>query len=371
MTSLSNPFQLGDLTLSNRIVMAPMTRCRAGAGDVPTASMLTYYQQRASAGLIITEATNVSPMSVPFEKAPGIYSDEQTAGWRPVADAVHAAGGRIFCQLWHGGRVGAQGLLEGRQPLAPSEVNDDLDALQVWALLANGRYVRIAATPSRALESAEVEEIVQQYRQAAANAWAAGFDGVEVHAANGYLPHQFLSPTTNRRTDRYGGAPENRARFLQEIVENIAEVMPIDRVGVRLSPTAGYNSPRDPDPAETYGWVAAMLQRQGVAFIEIADTNAWAGKPDRDELLRMIGPHFNGPLILNGGLTPDKAAELVSEGSIDLASFARQFIANPDLPARIEAGGPFNEPRHVGWYGGGDEGYTDYQPLENPAARDR
>jgi N-ethylmaleimide reductase len=221
------------------------------------------------------------------------------------------------------------------------------------------------------LETAEVEEIVQQYRQAAANAWAAGFDGVEVHAANGYLPHQFLSPTTNRRTDRYGGAPENRARFLQEIVGNIAEVMPIDRVGVRLSPTAGYNSPRDPDPAETYGWVAAMLQRQGVAFIEIADTNAWASKPDRDELLRMIGPHFTGPLILNGGLSPDKADELVSEGSIDLASFARQFIANPDLPGRIEAGGPFNEPRHVGWYGGGDEGYTDYEPLKTPSARDR
>jgi N-ethylmaleimide reductase len=280
-----------------------------------------------------------------------------------------AAGGRIFCQLWHGGRVGAQGLLEGRQPLAPSAVNDDLDALQVWALLANGRYVRIAATPSRALETAEVEMIVQQYRLAAVNAWAAGFDGVEVHAANGYLPHQFLSPTTNRRTDRYGGAPENRARFLEEIIENIAEVIPMNRIGVRLSPTAEYNSPRDPDPGETYGYVAAMLRRHGVAFIEIADTNAWAGKPDRAELLKMIRPHFPGILMLNGGLSPDTAEDLTTTGAIDLASFARLFIANPDLPQRIEAGGPFNESRSVGWYGGDREGYTDYEPLTRTSMR--
>ncbi len=363
MSKLLSPFQLGDITLPNRIVMAPMTRCRAGAGDVPTALNAAYYAQRAGAGLIVTEATNVTAASCAFEHAPGIYSAEQVAGWRPVVEAVHAAGGRIICQLWHCGRVGAAGILNGQQPLAPSAVNDDLGLLQVYGQLGNGHYVRIAATPSRAMTLAEVEEAVRQFRHAAANAWAAGFDGVEVHAANGYLPHQFLSPGTNRRDDRYGGPVENRARFLREIVEAVGEVVPMGRVGVRLSPTAAYNNPMDPDPHETYGHVASMLDGLGVGFVEIADTNAWAGAPDRTELLKMIKPHYHGPVILNGGLSPDLAEQLVALDTISLASFARLFIANPDLPARIAEGGPFNDPRPVGWYGGGAEGYTDYAAL--------
>lgn len=369
MNKLLSPFELGGIALPNRIVMAPMTRSRADDGDVPTSLTATYYTQRATAGLIITEATNVTDASCAFERSPGIHSDDQVAGWRRVVDAVHRAGGRIVCQLWHAGRVGAQGILDGRGPLAPSAVNDDLASLQVYGQLRNGHYVRIAATPSRAMTLAEIGEAVRQYRDAAANARTAGFDGVEVHAANGYLPHQFLSPGTNRRDDRYGGPVENRARFLREIVEGIGQVMPMSRVGVRLSPTAAYNNPGDPDPAETYGHVAAMLDGLGVGFIEIADTNAWAGRPDRPALLRMVRPHFRGPVILNGGLTPDLAEKLIAEGSIDLASFGRLFIANPDLPARIAAGARFNEARPIGWYGGDEEGYTDYAALPGMVAR--
>lgn len=363
MESLLSRFHLGDLMLPNRIAMAPMTRCRAGTGDAPTARNVPYYRQRASAGLILTEATNVSPMSCAFEKAPGLYSAEQVAGWRPVVEAVHAASGRIFCQLWHGGRVSALGLLGGEAPLSPSGVNDDLERLQVWGQLANGHYVRLAATPSRAMTTWEVEGVVQQYRLAAINAREAGFDGVEIHAGNGYLPHQFLSPTLNRRDDRYGGTLENRARFLEEILHAIGEVMPLRRVGVRVSPTADYNNPRDPDPAATYAYVAALCRRLGIGFLEIADTNAWAGKPDRPELLAMIRPHFPGPLIMNGGLAPETADQLIRDGHIDLASFGRLFIANPDLPARLATGAPLAAARPTGWYGGDEEGYTDYPPL--------
>ncbi|HYZ64252.1 MAG TPA: alkene reductase, partial [Acetobacteraceae bacterium] len=323
MASLFDPVRIGDLDLPNRVAMAPMTRSRAGAGDVPTAMNAVYYAQRAEAGLIISEATNVSPNSCAFEKAPGIYSPAQTAGWRVVADAVHKAGGRIFLQLWHCGRVGAAGILGGQPPLSPSGVNDDLEALQVWAELGNGRYVRIAATRSRAMTLEEVRSTVQEYRTGAVHAWAAGCDGVEVHAANGYLPQQFLSPTVNRREDAYGGTLANRARFLREVVEAIGEVVPMSRVGVRISPLAGYNNARDPDPAETYGYVASMLQELGVAYVHIADTDAWVGRPDLPHLLEIVRSHFRQALIANGGLLPSQAAALVNEGSVQMVGFGR------------------------------------------------
>ena len=363
MPSLFDPLNLHGLSLANRVAMAPLTRSRATEGDVPCQDNATYYGQRASAGLIITEATNVTPKSCAFEKAPGIYSDAQVEGWKLVTNEVHRFEGRIFLQLWHCGRVGAEGLLDGAEPLSPSGVNDDLDSLQVWGELARGRYVRIAATPSRAMTTAEIEEAVEQYRYAAGNAFRAGFDGVEIHAANGYLPHQFLSATTNRRDDRYGGSLANRLRFLREVVEATIQEVGAARVGVRVSPFAAYNNTRDHNPVETFAAVAAMLDEYGVAYMHLADTNAWAGQPDMPKILDVVRPRFRGILIGNGGITPDAAKELVATGALDMVAFGRSFLANPDLPARILQGGPYNEPRNIGWYGGTREGYTDYPAL--------
>lgn len=367
MPSLLDPIRLGDLDLPNRIAMAPMTRSRAGAGDVPTALNALYYAQRAEAGLIISEATNVSPRSCAFERAPGIYGAAQVEGWRRVADAVHAAGGRLFVQLWHCGRIGAEGILGGQPPLSPSGVNDDLGALQVWGQLANGSYIRIAATRSQAMTLEEVEAAIGEYGAGAANAWAAGCDGVEVHAANGYLPHQFLSPTTNRREDAYGGTLPKRARFLREVVEAVCAAVPRSRVGVRISPLADYNNPRDPDPDETYGYVTAMLHEFGIAYVHLADTNAWAGRPDMPRLLEVVRPRFPGTLIANGGLLPSQASALLEEGSVGMVAFGRPFIANPDLVSRVRVGAPLAEPSPAGWYGGSERGYT-YDPRLGAAA---
>lgn len=364
MSALLKPLDLHGLHLPNRAAMAPLTRCRAGVGDTPQVINAMYYAQRASAAFIVTEATNVSPNSCAFEKAPGIYSGAQVEAWRQVTNEVHAAGGRIFMQLWHCGRVGADAILEGQPPRAPSAVNDDLDALQVWGLMANSRYARIAATPSRAMTLAEVQATVAEYGKAAANAMKAGCDGVEIHAANGYLPHQFLSPTTNLRADQYGGSLAGRLQFLREVIEAVLVHVPAKRVGVRISPFAAYNNTRDPNPDETYAAVAAMLESFGIGYLHLADTNAWAGAPDMQRILEVVRPHFTGILVGNGGMTPSVAEKLVQEGQLDIVAFGRPFLANPDLPARIRQGGPYNEPRSVGWYGGDSEGYIDYPALQ-------
>lgn len=223
--------------------------------------------------------------------------------------------------------------------------------------------MRIAATPSRAMSAEEIQQTVEQYRHAAENAKRAGFDGVEIHAANGYLPHQFLSPGTNRRSDSYGGEIERRARFLREIVEAVSRVLTPQHIGVRVSPFAAYNNPADPDPVETYSYVAKMLDNLGTGYLHVADTNAWGDEPDMDRILSIVRPHYSGVLIGNAGMTPDAAASRVSSASLDAVAFGRQFIANPDLPDRIARGGPFNEVRFVGFYGGTEEGYTDYPSL--------
>ncbi|NPT62629.1 alkene reductase [Paraburkholderia elongata] len=368
MPSLFNAGTVGDMKIPNRIVMAPLTRCRAGEGDVPVVTNTKYYAQRASAAFIITEATNISPRSCAFEHAPGIWSQDQVKGWRGVTKAVHEAGGRIFLQLWHCGRVGAEGILDGAQPLSPSGVNDDLDALQVYGLLKNGSYVRIAATPSRAMTISEIREAVNEYRTAARNAIDGGCDGVEVHIANGYLLHQFLSPTINIREDEYGGSVENRARIVREVLEAIRFEVPMSKVGVRISPTAAYNNVRDPNPRETYEYVSQIFQEFGVAYVHICDINAWAGAPDLPELLDMVKPHYQGPIIANAGITPEAAEDLIADGKVDAVAFGRMFLANPDLPARISNGGPYNELRYTGLYGGGETGYTDYPVLEAVSA---
>jgi NADPH2 dehydrogenase/N-ethylmaleimide reductase len=368
MKSLFDSLRVGELTVPNRIIMAPLTRCRAGDDDVPVALNGEYYSQRAGAGFIITEATNISPRSCAFEHAPGIWSDEQVVGWRGVTKAVHAAGGRIFMQLWHCGRVGAEGILGKKEPLSPSGVNDDLDQLQVYGLLANGNYVRIAATPSRAMTLEEIRDTVHEYQVAAKNAIYAGCDGVEVHVANGYLLHQFLSPTTNTRTDEYGGPPGNRARIVREVLEAIRDVIPMSKVGVRISPTAFYNNVRDPNPVETYAEVSRLFHEFGVAYVHICDINAWAGNPDLLKLLDMVKPYYHGPIIANAGISPEAAAQLVVDKKVDAVAFGRMFLANPDLPARIRQDGPYNELRYVGLYGGDEIGYTDYPSLEEVVA---
>jgi N-ethylmaleimide reductase len=363
--ALNDPVRIGQLSLPNRVIMAPLTRSRAGAAGVPGALNVEYYVQRASAGLIIAEATNVSPMSCAFECAPGIWRSDQVDGWRLVTESVHGSGGRIVLQLWHGGRVSAKGLLGGHDPVSPSGMNNDLDALEVWAQLANGSYVKIKATPSRALSTGEVDDIVEEYRVGAANAKAAGFDGVEIHAANGYLPHQFLSSSTNLRTDRYGGSVENRARFLSEVVDAAMSVFEPGCVGVRLSPYAPYNHALDDEPRSTYAHTAAMLQVKSLGYLHLADTVAFAtGKPALPQILKEVKPHFKGSVIVNGGISPADAATLIADGSADAVAFGRLFIANPNLPERIRAGSPLNEFVYETAYGGGADGYTDYPMLE-------
>jgi NADPH2 dehydrogenase/N-ethylmaleimide reductase len=364
MASLFHPMTLGDLDLANRIVMAPMTRSRADERGVINPSASEYYAARASAGLIITEGVNVGPMSRAFDRTPGLWTDEQTEGWKAVVDRIHDKGGRVVAQLWHAGRASARGLLSNTQPLSPSGVNNDLDRLQVWALLANGAYVRIAATSSRAMTPAEIQGVVSEFRLAAANAVCAGFDGVEIHGANGYLIHQFLSPTTNLRTDDYGGSAERRSRLLLEIVSAISDVMPRSRIGLRLSPFADYNSVRDPKPEDTYGQLAHWLGTAGLAYLHLADTNAWTGAPDYERMLPIFRGHYRGPLIVNAGISPERAAGIVDSGEADAVAFGRLFLANPDLPARIRVGGPYSSPQPFGIYGGSDSGYLDYPTLD-------
>jgi N-ethylmaleimide reductase len=354
---LFTPFRLGPLELPNRVVMAPMTRQRAGVGNAPTALNATYYAQRAGAGLIVSEATQVSPQGVGYLDTPGIHSAEQVAGWRLVTDAVHAAGGRIFLQLWHVGRISHPSLQPGgAPPVAPSAVRPEGKAYT-----ANGAEPFV--TP-RALETAEIPGIVDDFRRGAENAHAAGFDGVEIHAANGYLIDQFLRDKTNRRSDRYGGPVENRARFLLEIAEAVSAVMGAARVGVRLSPTYGYNDIADSNPAATFGHVARELDSLRLAYLHIVepgpkDPAVTGPLPDA----RFFRPLWRSALIANKGYDRDRANAAIAAGAADLVSFAALYLANPDLPARLRRGGPFNPPDRATYYGGGAKGYVDYQAL--------
>jgi len=363
MNKLLQPIQTGDLSFNNRIAMAPITRARSGADGVPVALNAEYYAQRATAGLIITEATNVSPNSAAFELAPGIYNEAQVAGWRRVTEQVHAAGGKMFMQLWHSGRVSSYSLLKGAEPLSPSGYNDDLGLLQVYGALRNGYYTRIYASPSRAMSNEEVYAAVEEFRVGAENAKRAGLDGVEIHAANGYLVQQFLSPVVNRRSDEFGGSVENRARFLRLVIEAVLTVFSKEHVGVRISPYAAYNNATDPDVAATYGYVARMLNEYGIGYIHGADTNAWGGVPDMPKILKLIRTNYSGILIANAGLTPEAARQLVEQGKADMVAFGRQYVSNPDLVARIAAGGPYTEPDPFSFYGGTERGYTDYPTL--------
>ncbi|WP_246156270.1 alkene reductase [Thiohalocapsa marina] len=358
-----SPLQVGELSLPNRIVLAPLTRSRAAQpGDVPTPMMAEYYAQRASAGLIISEATNISPIAKGYALTPGIFTDAQIAGWRLVTDAVHAAGGRILLQLWHCGRMSHESLHPGQPPAAPSAV--ECDDCAVFLVDAEGRGDKAPVSPPRAMTLDEIRATVADYATAARNAMAAGFDGVEVHGANGYLLHQFLASNTNCRDDAYGGDLAGRCRLLFEVMDAVLGEVPAGRVGVRLSPLFSLNGMADADPAETHGHVAAHLNSLGIAYLHVADTDVMAGAaPQMDRMLPFIRPNFTGVRMLNGAYDPERARAAIAAGDADLIAFGRLYLANPDLPERIAAGGPYNTPDPATFYGGGAEGYTNYPTL--------
>jgi N-ethylmaleimide reductase len=360
---LFQPLEWSGLTLPNRVVMAPLTRSRAGQpGDVPTELMADYYGQRASAGLIVSEATNISPIAKGYASTPGIFTPEQVAGWRRVTDAVHARGGHLVLQLWHCGRVSHVSLHGGESPVAPSAVTGE--TCMAFGLDDEGQPARLPASPPRALTLEEIRAAVEDYARAAANALAAGFDGVEVHAANGYLPHQFLASNVNRRTDAYGGSLEGRCRFLFDVVEAVTGVVPKGRVGVRLAPLFTGNDIADADPVETQGHVAAHLARLGIGYLHLADTDVMRQvEPKMERIVAAIRPHFRGLTMLNGAFDGARARAALRAGEADLIAFGRPYIANPDLPERLRRGGPFNPPDPETFYGGGARGYTDYPAL--------
>ena len=367
--ALLAPIELGSLRLRNGVLMAPLTRCRADADGTPTSLMVEHYVQRAQAGLIITEATHVAASSCAFERSPGLFSAAHVAGWKRVTDAVHAAGGTIAVQLWHCGAVGASSLLGGRAPMSPSGVNDALELLQVFGELPDGRYGRLEATPSREMSTDDIEQVIEAYGRAARLARAAGFDGVEVHAANGYLPHQFMSPTLNRRTDAWGGTVERRLHFLEEVLRVVSSAVGSSRVGVRLSPFARYNDVRDPAPADTTLALARLIEPLKLAWVHLADTNAWGGRPDLELMVHLFRAHYSGRLVGNGGLSPEHAEQLIRRGTLDAVAFGRAFVANPDLVRRVHEGLALSEAEPKTFYGGGAEGYTDYACAPAPERR--
>jgi N-ethylmaleimide reductase len=349
---LFEPVRLGPLLLPHRIIMAPMTRKRADAADAPHALHVDYYAQRASAALIVTEATQVSPQGKGYPGTPGIHSAAQVAGWRAVTEAVHARGGRIFVQLWHVGRISHPSLQPGGAlPVAPSEIAPP-------GLAETPDGPRPFVTP-RGLATAEIPEIIAQFRRGGENARAAGFDGVEVHAANGYLIDQFLRDGSNRRDDGYGGPVANRVRLLLEVVDALGEVWGPARIGVRVSPINPFGGMHDSDPAQTFGFAAEALSRRQIAYLHVAESRT--RRPVFN--WRRLRRRFAGPYIANGGFDAYRAQAALRAGRADLISFARWFIANPDLVERVRRGTVLRMPDPATFYAGGARGYTDYPPM--------
>lgn len=361
------PLQLGPFTLKNRIVLPPLTRCRSSQpGNVANQMMATYYRQRASAGFMVTEGTQIEPRGQGYAWTPGIYSPEQIAGWRLVTDAVHAEGGIIFAQLWHVGRVSHCALQpNGDAPIAPSAIA--ADNVNVFIETGPGAGMLTAPSAPRALETFEVKELVQLYAQAARNALEAGFDGVELHCANGYLVNQFISAHSNHRTDEYGGSLENRLRFLSEITQAVADVVGKDRVGVRFAPLFETTSEDrvylglvEEDPHTTYIEAIKVLERVGIAYLSIAEAD-WDHAPELPDTFRAaVRQLFSGRIIYAGRYTLERGLRVMNAGWADLIAFGRPFIANPDLPARIANNWPQNPVDPSSMYGGTDKGYIDY-----------
>jgi N-ethylmaleimide reductase len=356
--NLFTPIRIGAVEAPNRIFMAPLTRCRAAAGNVPVELNALYYTQRATAGLIITEATSVSPRGFGYPNTPGLFTEAQVAGWRTVTNSVHAAGGRIFLQLWHVGRISHPSYQpDGGLPVAPSAI---APRGQIFTGTAMADYVA-----PRALELSEIPGIVAEYVHGAQLAKAAGFDGVEIHNANGYLLDQFLRDGTNHRTDRYGGSVQNRARLTLEVTEAVVGVWGADRVGIRFSPGGVFNDMRDSNPLETFGYVLQELSPLNLAYAHVTAVTAQdiahgakAGVGPRE-----LRSSYRGNIVTAGGFDLESGNQALAEGWADAVAFGVKFIANPDLPARFRAGAALNEPDETTFYAPGPKGYTDYTAL--------
>jgi N-ethylmaleimide reductase len=347
---LLQPLTVGAIELRNRVVMAPMTRSRADDNGLPTDMVTEYYSQRASAGLIVSEGTFPSAMGKGYVRTPGIHTDAQVAAWRKVTDSVHAANGRIFCQIMHAGRISHPSLLPGgTTPIAPSEVKPKGEVY-------TDEGMRAYETP-RAIETGEIAGVVAEYAHATRCALDAGFDGVELHAASGYLPEQFLSSSTNLRTDGYGGSIENRARFALEVLDAMIGVAGAGRVGIKIAPEMGFNDISDATPQQTFTYLVDQLNRRGLAYLHVA---RYGDAVDYFDLLR---PRFSGPFFAGNGLTRASGEALIRDGKADAAVFGKLFIANPDLPERFRRDAALNEPDPDTFYSPGPEGYTDYPAL--------
>jgi len=361
MTGLFDSYRLGNLRLSNRIAMAPLTRNRAGAGHVPTPLMDEYYAQRASAGLIVAEATQVVPEGQGYQDTPGIHSAEQVAGWKRVTDAVHAGGGRIFLQLWHVGRVSHVDLQPGGQaPVAPSAIRAKTKTF------VGGTFTDVSEP--RALRLDEIPAIVEGYRKGAANAVAAGFDGVEIHGANGYLLDQFLRDGINQRTDAYGGSIENRARLLLEVTEAIVKEIGPDRTAIRISPVTPANDAVDSNPQPLFNYVVEQLDRLGLVYIHVIEGSTGGPRDNLPFDYGALRSRYRGAWIANNGYDRAMAENAVVNGRADLIAFGRPFISNPDLVERLHNDAPLAQLNRATLYGGGAEGYTDYPALSTVAA---
>jgi N-ethylmaleimide reductase len=355
--ALFQPAQLGAIAVRNRIVMAPLTRNRAGAGQVPSDLAATYYAQRASAGLIVSEASQIRPDGQGYLDTPGIHTREQIEGWEAVTKAVHEAGGKIVIQLWHVGRISHTSLLGGASPVAPSAV-----PAKAQTYIASGFG---DVSPPRALEIDEIRQIVRDYGTAAKNSIEAGFDGVEIHAANGYLIDQFLRDGANQRTDEYGGSIDNRVRFLNEVMDEVVAAIGADRTGIRLSPVTPANDLTDSDPQPLFDRAVAEVAKRKLAFLHMIEGATGGPRdvvPDFD--FARLRKAFPGAYIANNGYTAELARQRVARGEADLVAFGRPFIANPDLVERIRQGAPLAEPDKATMYGGGAKGYTDYPTLD-------
>ena len=357
---LTKPLTLPALTTTNRVFMAPMTRSRAGAGDVPTDLTVEYYRQRAGAGLIVTEGSQISPEGKGYADTPGIYSDEQVAGWKRVTDAVHTAGGRIALQLWHVGRVTHESYQDGGSGVSASALPFDGRAT---IKNAAGQVESVPSPTPRALTTEEIARVVEDYRRATANARRAGFDMVEIHGANGYLLQQFMSASSNARTDAYGGSLENRARFPLEVVDAVVSEWDAQHVGIRISPMIKFGGLDDADGLEMGLHLAARLAERDLGYLHVSEPD-WTGGPALDDNFRIaLRSAFPGVIIGAGNYDTNKATTLIEKGYIDAAAFGRPFISNPDLPTRLTAGLALNQTDFGLVYGGGAAGYTDYQPA--------
>ncbi|MDA5497426.1 alkene reductase [Yersinia aleksiciae] len=360
---LFSPLKVGALTLPNRVFMAPLTRLRSiEPGDIPTPLMAEYYRQRASAGLIITEATQISFQAKGYAGAPGLHTQEQLNAWKKITQAVHEEGGHIAVQLWHVGRISHNSLQPGQQaPVAPSAIAADT---RTTVRDENGAWVRVPCSTPRALETQEIPGIINDFRQATANAREAGFDYIELHAAHGYLLHQFMSPASNQRTDQYGGSIENRTRLTLEVVDATAAEWGAEHIGIRISPLGPFNGlDNGEDQEEAALYLIDELNKRHIAYLHISEPDWAGGKPYSEAFRDAVRARFQGVIVGAGAYTAEKAEDLIEKGFIDAVAFGRSYISNPDLVDRLQQDAPLNEPDGETFYGGGAKGYTDYPTL--------